>query len=35
LDAETVIDEVRDFFRVNANRYDLLWSPYGDGPPAS
>ncbi|MGE0539445.1 MAG: DUF6687 family protein [Dehalococcoidia bacterium] len=35
LDAETVIDEVRDFFRVNANRHDLQWSPYSDGPAAS
>ncbi len=35
LDAETVVDEVRDFFRVNANRHDLQWSPYDDGPAAS
>jgi hypothetical protein len=34
LDAETVIDEVRDFLRANANRRDLQWSPY-DGPAAS
>lgn len=35
LDAETVIDEVRDFFRSHANRRDLQWNPYTAGPPAS
>jgi hypothetical protein len=35
LDAETVIDEARDYFRVNADRHELQWSPYGDGPTSS
>lgn len=34
LDAETVINEVRDFFHTHAARHDLQWSPYTAGPPA-
>jgi hypothetical protein len=33
IDAETVIAEVLDFFRANARRTDLQWSPYTAGRP--